>query len=83
MCVTKENLMKMFGYSYLLNLNTGEVHDLKNPKPSCGVDKMSKKNKKYLTISDYLKIEDTIINHHKVNGCRFCLAENDTDMLSV
>lgn len=83
MCITKEKLMKTFGYSFLLNLNSGEVHNLNNPKPTCGVDKMSKQNKKYLTKSDYMKIEDTLINKKKVNGCRFCMSENDTDMLSA
>jgi len=38
-------LRKLFGYNYLLNKHTGEVHKVSEISRICGVDKMSKKIK--------------------------------------
>lgn len=70
-------LLSFFGYTYLMNKRTEEVHDLNNIKLNCGCDKMSKKNKKYITKRMYKKLKST--PNSKVNGCRHCMPNEDTD----
>lgn len=79
MSIFKEKLRKLFGYTYLLNLNTGEVHDTNNIKARCHVDSISKKNKKYLTKKQFEKAVGSVINKKDVNGCRFCNPKKNTD----
>ncbi len=73
-------ILKLLGYNYLLNKNTGEVHDLRNLKSRCGIDKMSNKNKKFLNESEYndlMKIGK--FEKKSINGCRFCMEKLDSD----
>ena len=73
-------LLKLLGYYYLVNKNTGEVHDLKNNKPRCGIDKMSSKNKKFLSTSEYTELmANGKFNNKTVNGCRYCNPNADSD----
>ena len=73
----KEWILAIFGYTYLLNINTGEVHNLKNKTVSCRVHLMSKQNKKYLTRKQFKKIMGTTINKKLINGCRWCMTKYD------
>lgn len=71
-------LRKLFGYNYLLNKHTGEVHKVSEISRICGVDKMSKKNKEYITKSKFKKILKTRLpNKAYVNGCRYCNHSTD------
>lgn len=69
--------LSFFGYTYLMNKRSGEVHDLKNIKLNCGCDKMSKKNKKYITERKFKKLKS--LQDSKVNGCRHCMPKEDMD----
>lgn len=62
----------MFGYVYLLNKNTGEVHLASRANPGCGIDKMSPSNMKYLTKRQYANLKYTRLGKVMVNGCRHC-----------
>lgn len=75
----KDKWRKFWGYVYLLNLNTGEVHDTENVKSRCHVNDISKKNKKYMTRKQFEKSLGTVINKKEVNGCRFCNSTKNTD----
>lgn len=69
----------MFGYKYILNIKTGEVHFEDNTKLQCGVSKMSDKNKKYLTKRQYTNLKYTYYNHKWVNGCVHCNQANNKE----
>jgi hypothetical protein len=75
----KDKWRKFWGYTYLLNINTGEIHDTKNAKSRCHIEDISKKNKKYLTKKQSEKILGTTVNKKEVNGCRFCNPNKNTD----
>ena len=75
----REYLRKVFKYDYLLNTNTGEVHNLKNIKDRCHIDLISKKNKKYITQKKFDNSLTSTINGKSINGCRFCNSKKDTD----
>jgi hypothetical protein len=61
-----------FGYSYRVNLNSMEIHNLKNTHKNCKLEKMN--NFKDITESNMLK-------HLKngYNGCRWCSPSTNTD----
>lgn len=75
----KQKLLKLFGYDYLLNLNTGEVHNLNNKKFRCRIELIADKNKKFITKNMFSKKINTTINGRSVNGCRFCNPKTDSD----
>lgn len=68
-------LYRLFGFRYLLNMRSAEVHDLDNRKTNCKIEKMSTDNKRRLT----QKMFDRLRAKDKVNGCRWCLPHLDTD----
>lgn len=59
-----------FGYRYVLNTKTQEVHNLKNIKTRCRIPLLV--NYKYLTKRQMLKAIKS-----GANGCRFCCKELD------
>lgn len=65
---------KILGKKYLLNYSTGEVHKISKITGACGVDKMAKHNKKYLTEKQYQRLVDD-----EINGCVHCFKEDNTD----
>lgn len=61
---------KLFGYRYLINLCTREIHDLKNTHKNCRLNMLvHKKFIKEKELEYYLK--------KKYNGCRFCFKSKD------
>ena len=77
---------RLLGFKYLLNLASGEVHRLKNVTRACGIDKMAKRNKKFLTESQYkgiIEVADSVAKNsnkeNTINGCVHCFKETDTD----
>lgn len=67
---------KILGVKYLINKTTGEVHKLKNVTGACGIDKMSKKNKWYVTEN---KVNKLFVTEYELNGCVHCFKDKDTD----
>jgi hypothetical protein len=64
-----------FGYRYLVNMHTGEVHNLRNPHKNCQTFLIGKDHKKYVTLAKAKKMIAT----GKFNGCRWCMGAWDTD----
>lgn len=63
-----EKIKKLFGYTYLVNLNTKEIHNLNNVHENCKIDLIA--NKKMITekqIQSYF--------NKGYNGCRWCYKE--------
>ena len=67
-----------WGYTYLLNVRSMEVHDLRKLTKSCSVDQMAKKNKRRLSHSGFEKVLTKGIKGKIANGCRWCLKKHDT-----
>lgn len=69
-------LMILFGYRYLVNTHTREVHDLKKETSMCRINLMSRSNKVYVTRKQLINMKNL---RDKVNGCRWCMSSTDTD----
>lgn len=65
------------GKRYLLNRNTGEIHDLDNETVSCQIDEI--KTEHIWMDDSYMncKIASVMLNCHSSNGCFYCLKEKD------
>ena len=76
-------IKQLFGKRYLLNTDSGEVHDLKTIDNSrcCGtVKNMDKKHRKFLTHNEMISLMFTKTKEGKViNGCCFCLPRYNSD----
>jgi hypothetical protein len=66
---------RLLGRTFLLNLHTGEVHNLKNEKKNCGISLISRDHKKYVTKKKAMEMIAT----KNFNGCRWCMSKEDTD----
>lgn len=66
------------GKRYLLNLNTGEIHDLDQETSQCKIDEISPDH--IYTSDDYLDIQAEAGMHGLVfaNGCHYCNRSKDT-----
>jgi hypothetical protein len=53
---------------YLLNVNSLEIHDLRNTKANCLLPMMNNSNKVYLTRKQAL----TMLNSEIIDGCKYC-----------
>jgi hypothetical protein len=70
-CCTK--LFMFFGYNYLVNNNTKEIHNLKNLHHNCHTDLIAKHNRFYAT----KKNVDKLLSHY--DGCRWCMKDESKD----
>jgi hypothetical protein len=59
---------KIFGYTYLVNLTSGEIHDTKVNHKNCHLELI--KNKKYLRKKEAISILNDTKNF---DGCRWCM----------
>jgi len=66
---------RLFGYRYLINLRSKEIHKLNSVVDNCLINLMSKKNKKFI---GERKLESYLESGY--NGCRWCFKATDTDM---
>jgi len=71
-----EWLKRLFGYRYLVNMHTGEVHNLDRQHINCCINFMAKGNKRLVSRRKAL---DLISKSRVFNGCRWCMGEKDTD----
>jgi hypothetical protein len=63
--------IKVFGFKYVINHNTSEIHKLSNLKTNCHVELMA--NKMYVRNSEeWLK--------NGFNGCRWCYSDENGDV---
>lgn len=67
-----------FGFPYLLNANTGEVHYLPNKTKHCWINLMNQANKVYLSKKQFNSLNGTVFNGVAINGCKWCLKKHDT-----
>lgn len=70
-CLTK--LFMFFGYKYLVNNNTREIHNLQNPHHNCHIDLISKKNRFYVT----KRRMNNLLSSY--DGCRWCMKDKSED----
>ncbi|MFV0341412.1 MAG: hypothetical protein ACK5JH_00770 [Anaerocolumna sp.] len=64
------------GNRYVLNKNTGEIHDLDNETPSCKISEIKSEH-----VINCISYEDAqlraIFLTNKANGCYYCLRSKD------
>ena len=70
-----EWLNELFGYVYLVNLHSGEIHNLRNEHRNCKLGFISLDHRRYVTKRKAMKL----IASGGFNGCRWCMGEKDTD----
>jgi hypothetical protein len=61
---------------YLGNSNTMEIHDLRNLKPACQIERMNYENKIFF---DNFEEAKEAMESKGYNGCRWCLSQYHTD----
>lgn len=72
--------MVFWGFPYLLNTATREVHYLPAKTEQCGISRMKRKNKQYLCRNSFDRLViDLYGSDLEINGCRHCLSKHDTD----
>lgn len=78
----KDRWFIFWGFPFLLNKKSREIHNLKNIDRSCSVDQMAEHNKRYISKSTFEKAITTGIKFNgyvkRANGCRWCLKKHDT-----
>lgn len=64
------------GKQYLLNKNTGEIHDLMNEKSQCKIDEI---NHTHIHMTDSYEAAYVygLYSVNNVNGCRYCIPCKD------
>lgn len=68
----KEFFLRLFGYKYVVNHRSKEIHDLTKEQKNCKLDLMAEDNKQYIT----KKKRDKLFNAEEpYNGCKWCLTE--------
>lgn len=75
----KEKWFLFWGFPYLMNVKTGEVHFLPKKTAQCGIDNMARHNKRYLTRAGFKRVmaaKPPLIN---INGCRWCNKNYDLE----
>jgi len=62
-----------FGFGYLVNHRSKEIHRINNKHVNCHIDLISDKNSEYVTRRTAMKY----IKKYKYNGCRWCWKNAD------
>jgi len=68
-----EFLMDLFGYGYVVNHRSREIHKLSDKSSNCKLELIADHNREYISKSRALKL----INKMGYNGCRWCWDEQD------
>ena len=68
----RNRFLEWLGFRYVLNKNTGEIHDLRNERRNCRIDMMT--NVRYI----FKRTAFKLMKVGKANGCRYCLKRWDT-----
>jgi hypothetical protein len=67
-------LARIFGYRYLINHASREVHDLANEHVNCHI--LEIKDREFARRKRAVALLDMVSEY---NGCRWCMKEKDTD----
>ena len=67
-------LLIRFGYNYLVNKHTKEIHDMSNEKKNCSIELMKFKNMQFRK-KESLPFSIAAGN----NGCIHCMPKENTD----
>ena len=67
---------RLFGFRYLVNVRSGEVHDLANQKVNCLLHMMNDDNKMFVGKK---KAKRMMKDNDFYNGCKQCNKDFDTD----
>lgn len=65
------------GQRYVLNKNTGEIHDLDNESNSCKIDNIKTKHVYNCNTYEEAQLHAIMVDQIKTNGCYYCNSEKD------
>lgn len=65
------------GQRFVLNKNTGEIHDLDNETPSCKIDEIKPEHVYNCETYQDAQLHAVIVDQKNVNGCFYCLPSKD------
>lgn len=65
------------GNRYVLNSNTGEIHDLDNETDSCKINEISTSHVINCTTYEDALIRAAFLGLHNPNGCYYCNPSKD------
>jgi len=74
-----EKWFLFWGFPYLINIKTGEVHFLPKKTAQCGISNMARHNKRYLSRRTYNSLQGKDVDGKTVNGCMWCNKKNDLE----
>ena len=64
----KELFLMFFGFGYLVNHNTKEIHHIYDKHVNCKLELISKNHSEYVTKRQAARL----IKKYNYNGCRWC-----------
>jgi len=68
-----ERVVIFFGFGYLVNHLSKEIHRVSNKHENCHLDIISSKHSEYITRS----MAEHLIRNRNYNGCRWCWKSQD------
>lgn len=74
-----ERWFLFWGFPYLMNVKTGEVHFLPKKTAQCGIDNMARHNKMYLTRAGFKRMMAKTKLVKNINGCCWCNKNYDLE----
>lgn len=66
------------GKRFILNLNTGEIHDLFYETPECRIDEIRPDHVRAYDSYEQAEIAARVRGTTHVNGCHYCNSSRDT-----
>jgi len=69
----KQSFFLFFGWRYLANTKSKEIHDLKKSHQNCHLELISKKNSLYITE----RKKNLLLQSY--DGCRWCMKKDSKD----
>lgn len=65
------------GSRYVLNKNTGEIHDLDNETANCRINEIKPEHVYNCDSYEYAQIHAVMVDQTNPNGCYYCLFARD------
>jgi hypothetical protein len=76
--ITKINIKQFLGLTFVVNHNSGEIHNVDNRRSNCRLSYLTNYTQTTRRKVDKLYLGKEY-NGKKYNGCRYCFKEQDTD----
>ena len=65
------------GMQYVLNMSTGEIHNLDNETANCQINKIKPEHVYSCATYDEAQMHAVMVDQKNPNGCHHCIPEKD------